>query len=290
MPAHIYQRVGRYADASATNRLAVAMDLAYLKKTQPPGYYPMYLGHNYGFLAYSASMEGRMEETLASARGSSKAVPPEMLDMMPGMDFFVSEPLLAMVRFGRWDELLAEPRPPEKYLVMTALWLHGHGMALVAKGRLPEAAQDLAALTALRARLPVDLSAGNNPAANVVAVAEKILEARLAEGQGKGAAVTLPLWKEAVEREDALSYSEPADWFYPVRHYLGAALLQAGKAKEAETVYREDLRRNPKNGWSLFGVWQALKAEGRKKDAATAQAEFAAAWKNADIRLTASRL
>jgi tetratricopeptide (TPR) repeat protein len=289
MPAHIFQRVGRYADASAANRQAVASDLEYLKKTRPPGYYPMYLGHNYGFLAYSAAMEGRMSETLAAARGSAKAIPPEMLDMMPGMDFFASEPLLAMVRFARWDELLVEPRPPEKYLVMTALWLHGQGMALVAKGRLDEAAQDLTALAQLSAKLPPDLTAGLNPAPNVVAVAAKILEARLAEGQKKPAAVTLALWREAVEREDALAYSEPADWFYPVRHYLGAALLEAGKAREAEAVYRDDLRKNPRNGWALFGLWQALKAQ-KKKEAATAERDFTAAWKNADLTLTASRM
>jgi tetratricopeptide (TPR) repeat protein len=290
MPAHIYQRVGRYADASAANRKAVEADLAYLQKTRPPGYYPMYLGHNYGFLAYSAAMEGRMAETLASARGSAKAVPPEMLDMMPGMDFFASEPLLAMVRFARWDELLAEPKPPEKYLVMTALWLHGHGMALVAKGRLDEAQQDLAAIQSLGLKLPPDLTAGQNPAQNVLQVAARVLEARLAEGRKAAPAAVIALWKAAVEREDALMYSEPADWFYPVRHYLGAVLLTAGRAKEAEAVYREDLRRNPHNGWSLFGVRQSLKAQGKRAEAQKAQQEFNAAWKNADITLTASRL
>jgi tetratricopeptide (TPR) repeat protein len=288
MPAHIFQRVGRYADAAETNRRAIAADRKYLAKTTPPGYYPMYLGHNYGFLAFAASMEGRGDEALAAARESAKAIPPQMLSMMPGMDFFVSEPLLVMVRFARWDELIKEPRPEPKYPVLTALWLHAHGMALAARGRLDEAAKDHDELMQLREKTPVDVIAGLNPAKDLMAVAGKILEARLVEAQKKGNA--LALWAEAVKLVDGLAYSEPADWFYPVRHFYGAALLTAGKPKEAEAVYREDLQRNPKNGWSLCGLAQALKAQKRRADASAAEAEFKKAWEHADTKLTASIL
>jgi tetratricopeptide (TPR) repeat protein len=284
MPAHIFQRVGRYADASATNQKAVEIDHQYLAKTKPPGYYPMYLGHNYGFLAFSSAMEGASKVALEASRGSAKAIPPEMLGMMPGMDFFVSEPLLVMVRFGMWDALTAEPRPDAKYPVLTFLWLHGHGMALAAKGKLDDAEKDRAELLALAAKLPAELTAGLNPARDIAAVAAKILEARIAETRKKP--TTLALWAEAVALEDKLAYSEPADWFYPVRHFQGAALLDAGKAKDAEAVYREDLRRNPKNGWSLFGLAQSLKAQKKSKDAAAAEKEFTAAWPRADIKLT----
>jgi tetratricopeptide (TPR) repeat protein len=286
MPAHIFQRVGRYADASDANRRAVEVDRQYLAKTQPPGYYPMYLGHNYGFLAYSSSMEGRGAESLTAARESAKAIPPEMLSMMPGMDFFTSEPLLAMVRFARWDELLSEPRPPEKYAVMTVIWLHAHGMALASTGKLDEAAKDLAELDQLRGKLPAEMMAGLNPARVLAAVAAKILEARIAEA--RKAPNALGLWAEAVKLEDGLAYSEPADWFYPVRHFQGAALLAAKKAKEAEAVYREDLRRNPGNGWGRFGLWQALKAQKKTKDAGAAEVAFKEAWKRADVTLTTS--
>jgi tetratricopeptide (TPR) repeat protein len=284
MPAHIYQRVGRYADATAANQKAAAVDHEYLAKTTPPGYYPMYLGHNYGFLAFSSAMEGASKIALDAARASAKAIPPEMLSMMPGMDFFASEPLLVMVRFGKWDELVAEPRPDAKYTVLTALWLHGHGMALAAKGKLDDAEKDRAELAALSTKLPADLVAGLNPARDIAAVAGKILEARIAETKKKPEA--LALWAQAVALEDKLSYSEPADWFYPVRHFQGAALLDAGKAKDAEAVYREDLRKNPKNGWSLFGLAQSLKAQKKSKDAAAAEKEFASAWLKADIKLT----
>jgi tetratricopeptide (TPR) repeat protein len=286
MPAHIYQRVGRYADATETNRKAVEIDKTYLAKTTPPGYYAMYLGHNYGFLAFAAAMEGRMGDALAGARESAKALPPHLVCAMPGMDFFVSEPILVMVRFGRWDELLAEPRPDPKYPILTALWLHGHAMALATKGRTDEAQRELDEMLTLREKLPADLLANLNPAKDVVGVAAKIVEARIAEAKKQPNA--LALWAEAVSLEDKISYSEPADWFYPVRHFHGAALLAAGKPKEAEAVYREDLKRNPGNGWALFGLARAL--EMQKKDATAVKKEFSNAWRRADVKLTSSIL
>jgi tetratricopeptide (TPR) repeat protein len=285
MPAHIFQRIGRYADASATNEKAVAVDLAYLKKTTPPGVYPMYLAHNYGFLAFSASMEGRSETSIHAARESAKALPPGMIDMMPGMDFFASEPALAMVRFGKWDDLLAEPKPDAKYPVLTAFWLHGHGMALAAKGKLKEAHADADALRKMADAAPADLNVGMSPARTVFSLAAKILEARLATIEKKPQA--LAAWDDAVKVADGLAYSEPDDWFYSVRTFQGAALLGAGKAKEAEAVYREDLRRKPKNGWSLFGLWKALEAQ-HAPGAAAAKADFDAAWAHADVKLKTS--
>lgn len=285
MPAHIYQRVGRYADAAEANRRAVKADDVYMEKARPFGYYPMYLAHNHGFLAFAASMQGRAAESLAAARESAKNIPPAMMDMMPGMDFFVTEPLLVMVRFGKFDELLAEPRPDPKYQVLTGLWLHAHGLALVAKGKLADAKAELAELTALATAVGPDVIAGNNTARDVLAVAAKILEAAVA-GKDKRA---LALWAKAVELADGLAYSEPADWFYPVRHYYGQALLDAKQAKQAEAVYREDLRRNPGNGWALYGLMRALRAQKREAEAADADKQFRQAWADADVQLTATR-
>lgn len=282
MPAHIYQRVGMYADASASNRAAIVADRAYLAKTTPPGYYPMYIGHNYGFLAYSASMEGRSAEALEASRAAAKAIPPEMLTMMPGMDFFPSEPLLVMVRFGKWDELLAEPRPDPRYNAMTGLWLHAHGMALAATGRVDDAQAELAELQALITRVPPDEQASNNPTRALLEVGAKALEARIAEERKDPQA--LALWAEAVALEDKLAYAEPADWFYPLRHFQGAALLAAKQPKQAEAVYRADLERNPHNGWALSGLAQSLRAQRRTKDAARIEKQLAQAWSRADIK------
>lgn len=286
MPAHIYQRVGRYADASATNRAAVEADHAYMAKQKPPGYYPMYLAHNYGFLAFSTSMQGRSAESLEASRNATKSIAPEMVDMMPGMDFFVAEPIMVMVRFGKWDELLAEPRPAAKYQIWTGLWLHGHGIALAAKGKLDDAKKDLAELTALAKAVKPEVTAGQTPAPTLLQMAAAVLDAHIAQAAKDKTA--LDKWKAVVALEDGLAYDEPADWFYPTRHWYGAALLDAKQPKEAEAVYREDLRRNPNNGWALKGLAVALAQQKKTKDAAATEKQLAAAWKDADIKLTTS--
>ena len=289
MPAHIFQRVGRYAEASEANRRAVRADEAYLAKTTPPGYYPMYLGHNFGFLAYSASMLGRSEESLRAARSATKAIPPEMLDMMPGMDFFAGEQLLVMVRFGKWKDALAEPRPPAKYPTLTGLWLHARGMALASTGKTREAQAAMRDLRTLASTVPADLMAGLNPASSMCRLGADAIEARIAE-RARRWPEAIAAWQRAVAQEDGFAYNEPADWFYPMRHYLGAALLDARKPKEAEAVFREDLRRNPNNGWALYGLAAALAAQGKKDEASAARKDFDAAWKEADIRLTRAAL
>jgi tetratricopeptide (TPR) repeat protein len=203
------------------------------------------------------------------------------------MDFLASEQLLVMVRFGMWETILAEPRPPEKYKILTALWLHARGMAYASTGKLSDANSALDALKMLREGLPDGLTAGLSPVKDLAGVAAKAVEARIAERR-RNYEDAIALWKEAVAMEDGLAYSEPADWFYPLRHYLGAVLIEAKKMSDAESVYRQDLEKNPKNGWALFGLWRCLKAQGRKQDAAQVEKEFRSAWKRADIRLARS--
>jgi hypothetical protein len=289
MPAHIYQRVGRYADASKANRRAAEVDEAYLKRVEPPGYYPMYTAHNYGFLAYSASMQGKSAEALEASRRSAQNMPRDIVCGMPGMDFFLSEPLLVMVRFGRWEELLKEPKPDAKYAVLVGLWHHAQGMALAATGKPEQAKAEVQAIQAIAAALPPDLLAGLSSGKDVLALAAKVVEARAAEALKDPGAIAL--WEAAVALEDGLAYSEPADWFYPTRHYLGAALLDAGNAAGAEAVFRADLERNPHNGWALFGLSQALVSQAgqsaeKKKEIKTVDNAFKKAWKDADIKLS----
>jgi tetratricopeptide (TPR) repeat protein len=286
MPAHIFQRVGRYEDAAAANRKAIEVDRAYLGKAPAWGYYRMYLVHNYGFLAYAASMEGRRAESIQAAKDAAKNFPPAMLEMMPGMDFFVSEPLLAMVRFGAWDEILATPRPDAKYAILTALWLHAHGLASAATGRLDAAAADLVELERIATSVPADASTSTNQLRDVVRVATAVLTAAIA--QKRSDPQTDALWAAAVAAEDRLAYDEPADWFYPVRHYQGAALLAEHEFDEAEAVYRADLVRNPGNGWALWGLARALRGEQKDAEAAEVEARWKAAWSKADIQLTST--
>ncbi|HXO22065.1 MAG TPA: hypothetical protein VOA87_19280 [Thermoanaerobaculia bacterium] len=285
MPAHIYERVGRYADAAAANRRAIAADRAYLDRTGPPILYSMYVAHNYQFLAATAMMEGRGAEAVQSARAMLEHAPLEMLRQMPGMDFVLQLPLFAMIRFGRWDDILAEPAPPADLLYPTAVWHYARGLALASRGKTGEAHDELAALDAIAAKVPADQPAGYNTAKALLAIASQSLGGVLAAKRG-AADEAAGLLARAATGEDALKYDEPPDWPLPIRHQLGAVLLAAGRAAEAEAVYREDLKRNPRNGWSLYGLAQALRA--RRAEASAVEKDFRQAWKNADVRPTAS--
>jgi len=289
MPAHILQRVGRYEEAAEANRKAVIADTAYLGRTRPPDYYPMYLGHNYQFLAYATAMEGRRAETLDAVRHLREAVPESLMLEMAGIDWYGAEEYMAMVRFGLWDELLAAPAPNRELKALTGGYLFGRTLALAAKGRQADAEQTLAQLEQLANEVPADMPAGLSSAKDVLAVAVPLARGRLAASAGR-TDEALKLLAEAVSREDALAYDEPADWFFPVRHLLGAELMKAGKAAAAERVYREDLKRNPGNGWSLFGLAQALAAQHKDAAANEAEARFRTAWQHADVTLTASTL
>jgi tetratricopeptide (TPR) repeat protein len=288
MPAHIMQRIGRYEDAAEANRRGAAADESYANRTRPLDYYPvMYTAHNYQFLACSAAMEGRKAEAIAAADGSRKAVSDAMLFAMPGTDWYVAESYTARVRFGLWDDLLAMPPPNPKLVGLTGGFLYGRAVALAAKGRLGEARVTLGELQTLMAQTPADAPAGMNSVREVLAVAIPIIQARIAVGEGRFDAAVASL-RQAVAAEDRLAYNEPKDWFFPARHLLGEQLMQAGKPHEAEIIYREDLQRNPANGWALYGLSAALKAEGKTGEAAEAARQFESAWRHADIKLTAS--
>jgi len=287
MPAHIMQRVGRYEEAAEANRRGVAADQAYFASASAPDYYAMYLAHNYGFLAYSAAMEGRKAEALAAAQSGAQTVPLDMLLAMGDSGWYLSQPYATLVRFGLWDELIALEAPDPRAPGLTAGWLYGRGVALAARGRIEEAKAAHAQLQALGAALPADALAGFNTLKDIVAVAEPVVAARIAASERQDAAAIAQL-RRAVAAEDRLAYNEPADWYFPARHLLGAQLLIAGRASEAASVYREDLLRHPHNGWALYGLATALQREGKAAQAARMRRELQAAWSHADIRLEAS--
>ena len=285
MPAHIYQRVGRYEDAAEANRKGAAADVAYLKLTPAPDYYPMYLIHNYQFLAYSAAMEGRRAETVKALRDARAAVPDAMLLAMPGLDWSIGYLYDGMARFGLWDDIIAEPAPDPRLAGLTIAWLQGRATALAAKGRLAEARAVLPELERAIAATPAGATQGQNVARPLYEIGALKAKARIAHAEGRRDAA-IALLREAVAKEDALSYNEPSDEFFPVRHLLGAVLLHAGRAAEAEAVYREDLKRQPSNGWALQGLARALEAQ--RKDSAPVKARFSEAWRHADTELTSS--
>jgi tetratricopeptide (TPR) repeat protein len=288
MPSHIYARTGRYADALERNKVAVAVDEKYIADQKPEGPYPlMYYNHNIQFIMFSAMMEGRSEDAISAARKITGNVPGEMIAQMSMLEIIPPYPALMLVRFGRWDEALKEPLPPSSERYASGICHYARGVAFAGKGQFESAAAELDSVRALAAGVPADMIVSINLAAPLLRVATSALAGEIDTRKGN-TDPGLRLLKLAVATEDSLHYDEPPTWCYPVRHTLGAALLKAGRAKDAEAVYRDDLSRHPENGWSLNGLAQALRAQGRTKDAADMDARFRRAWANADVKLVAS--
>jgi tetratricopeptide (TPR) repeat protein len=287
MPSHIYWRVGRYADASAANVRAAAVDEEYIAACNAQGFYPAaYYPHNIHFLWAASSMEGRSAVAIEAARKVAANVRLEMIDEFPGVEFFNTIPLLALTQFGRWEEVLAEPQPPENLEYSNAIWHYVRATAFARKGDLEAARAEHGKFSALRDATDVTfLDSIYYPATMLLTIADALIlgEISVAEDDYEEA-----IWhfRTAVETQDQLPYTEPPFWYYPTRHTLGKALLDSGDAAGAEEVYRADLRQYPRNGWSLFGLIQALNAQG--KDAAEIQQRFDNIWAQADVSLAAS--
>jgi tetratricopeptide (TPR) repeat protein len=290
MPSHIYWRVGRYADAVAVNASAVQADQAYFKTAQPSMIYRgLYYPHNIDFIWQSAGMQGRSAEMLRAAREFSDNVPAEMIKQMPDMETAPLAPMVSLVRFGRWDEVLAVPAPPREWLYTTGVWHYARGIAYNARGQVADARRELAALEAIiQAMSPERTVAFFFRARNVLQMAANVLAGEMAAKAGDIASAER-LLRAAIAEQDTHWFTEPPPWYFPIRQSLGAVLLQAGRPADAEVVYREDLKRNPGNGWSLFGLSQSLGAQGKMPEAGRADELFRRAWASADVQITASR-
>jgi tetratricopeptide (TPR) repeat protein len=290
MPSHIYQRVGRYADAMKSNVLAIAADESYITQCRAQGLYPLgYYPHNLHFLWFAATYDGQSKVALDAARKASSKIDDATLKQMPMLAAFRVVPYFALTRFGRWDEMLKEPAPSRENVYLYGIYLYNRAIALVATGQTSEAEAALKTIDSLLpdASLDAPLFSPNTGRA-VLAIAPEILAGELALAR-RQYDVAIAHLERAVRLEDALVYTEPAEWHYPPRHALGAALLKAGRAPEAETIYWEDLRRSPENGWALYGLLQALRAQSKTDDAKLVEARFNKAWARADVKLTASR-
>jgi tetratricopeptide (TPR) repeat protein len=288
MPSHIYIRVGRYHDAAEVNAKAAAVDAAYIEKYDIQGpYRMMYYPHNIHFFWAAATFEGRSKEALQAARDFSAKLPVEMVRQMPMVEGFVPTYLFALVRFGKWQEILKQPAPPADLKYSTGMWHYARGWAFAATKQLKKAAAEHAQLAAIAAATPPEAQILQNSSVDLLNLASSVLAGEIAAKQGK-IDEAVQLLETAVRQQDALQYEEPPP-YYPVRQSLGAVLLKAGRAKEAEAVYREDLKRNPENGWSLYGLTQSLRAQKKNEGATETEQRFRKAWAKADIQLTASR-
>jgi len=283
MPSHIDIRTGDYRAAAAANQRAIVADLGYVERVGRHGFYTLYRAHNYHFLAYAAMFEAQRELAMKAAREMIEEVPLELVREFPEfLDGFLVAPIHVMVRFGMWQEMLEEPAPPSDLPVSTAMWHYGRSVALSSLGRVEEAQQEFAALEEAIAAVPESYTIGNNPAQVVLEVARPMAEGELEYRRGNFERA-FELLRQAVRRDDGLRYDEPRGWMQPVRHSLGALLLEQGRVEEAEVVYREDLRINPNNGWALLGLAECLHRSGRHEEAEATDQLVRSAWARSDI-------
>lgn len=283
MPAHIDIRLGDYDAAVKANQRAVEADKLLLAQGGGQGFYALYRAHNYHFLAYAAMFDGRREVAMQAGRDMVASLPVELVRAYPDfLDAFVEVPIHVMVRFGLWEEVLAEPVPPADLQMSRATWHYGRTMALSALGRVDEAAAEFGYLQHACAAVPESRTMGNNPASTVLAVGLLLAEGELEYRRGNHDRA-FTLLREAVVLDDELRYDEPWGWMQPVRHALGALLLEQGRLAEAESVYREDLARHPGNGWALLGLQECLRRSERLAEADTTAKAARAAFARADV-------
>ena len=291
MPAHIYIRTGDHEASEHTNEAAARADEMYFGTSHPNGIYPMmYYTHNIHFIAVENAFLGNYAASIAAARKVQRFVEPHVKEMSM-LDGFYSLPLEIMVRFHRWDEILAEPQPDAAFAMSSGAWHFARALAMANAASLEQARSELAAL---RSAAPEMSKVQINPigAHNSEVIAQLmdvLVQAHLARAKMKSAEEINQL-RTAVSLQDSMDYDEPPDWLYPMREPLGAALLQAGKSAEAEAVFREDLKRNPHNPRSLFGLAESLKAEGKTADARKIQQQSEEGWRKADTKLTLDQM
>jgi tetratricopeptide (TPR) repeat protein len=288
MPSHIDVRRGRWQQAVEANERAIRADADYRKKAAKQDFYHLYMAHNHHMRAFAGMMQGESKQSLAAVREMLAGVPADWVAKPANAaiaDGYLAAPLEVMVRFGRWEDVLQEPEPPVTFPIARALRHHARGVAFAATGRVKEAREAQTAFRTAVKATPAEATFSNNKAADLYAVAELVLEGEILAREGKLADAIRSL-EAAVAKEDKLTYAEPPDWVIPVRHPLAAFLLKAGRAAEAEAVCREDLRRWPANGWSLFGLTKSLETQG--KDATAMREQFRKVWARADVTPPAS--
>jgi tetratricopeptide (TPR) repeat protein len=286
MPSHIYARTGDFSRAVAQNAIAAKVDRVYAEEADRAGgmYDLMYHSHNEHFLASAACMEGRYAEAKKTADALAARLMPHA-KMMPMLDGFIMTPLWVDARFAKWDSILARPEPAAELSETHLLWRYTRALAFVAQHDAAKAGAEFAKFEKEETAIPADRPFGLQRTSKVVhLVMKEVLTARLTEAQGKQEEA-IKHWQAAVEAQDKLNYDEPQDWYYPVRESLGAAFIRVNRPYDAEMAFRDDLRRNPRNPRSLFGLREALAAQKSNADAAWVDRQFKEQWKKADVEL-----
>jgi tetratricopeptide (TPR) repeat protein len=284
MPSHIYMRIGRYDLVAEHNHEAVAEDQSFIQDRKPTGFYKYtYYPHNWHMLWMGLIQLGRGGEAIDASRELVKVIPVDIVKTVPPLEYFFPPPYWTLVRFGKYDEMIAEPAPAPSLKYARAMWRYSRGIALAAKGRTDEARAELDSVGASAAATPKEAAAGINSQKNLLSLAERHLAGRLALAKGDTAAA-IKAFEQAIPMEDGLLYDEPPAWYHPIRQELAAVHLAKGHPAVAEKLYRQDLVHFPNNGWSLYGLARSLEAQKKTAEAAKVDAQYRKIWDKADVK------
>ncbi|MDO6597023.1 hypothetical protein Q4512_08855 [Oceanihabitans sp. 2_MG-2023] len=292
MPSHIYIRVGRYKDAVESNQKAILADEDYISQCLSQGMYPLgYYPHNIHFLWSAATLLGNSEIAIDAAKKTAEKVPTGELKELHFLQNFAATPLLAYTRFGKWNDILTIPKPNDELKHLKMIWHYARGIAFIRKNNIKDAQEELDAIASFLKdpEMETIIATGFDNGTTISKLAFQVVAGELEALKGNYDSAITHL-ESAVKMEDNLIYNEPSAWYIPPRQNLGAVLLQANKYKEAELVFKEDLKNLRQNGWSLMGLYQSLKAQGKLDEANKIKLEFDTAWKDADIEISTSIL
>lgn len=288
MPTHIYIHTGHIDRVAELNAKAQAADERYMAIAKPEGFYPfMYYGHNVHFVVVGNLLIGRYQDALDAARQMADLVKPHLEHMAPMVEWAVTLETLTHVRFHKWDAILGAPRPAENLALARSLDHYGRALALHATGKREQARAEAAGFEAARAKVTDQtMVVSFNAAPPVLGMVSHLLQGQLASNVDEA----VKHLEMAAAAQDAFNYDEPEPWPWSVRETLGAVLLKAGRAAEAEKVFRQDLAKNPASGRTLFGLKASLEAQGRSAEALRVKREFDTAWKQATSPLSVDTL
>ena len=285
MPSHIYIKLGQWDLAAEDNEHAVHADEEFISERHPTGVYPMgYYPHNFHVMWYALNMLGRSEAAIKTAQVIAVKVPPQVVKQVPPFEYYSPALLYTLARFSHWDGILKQPAPVKDLRFTTGMWHYVRALAYTATSRPDSAEMERDALAGIATATPAEEMMNLNSARSLLAVAQAHLAGEMAAKAGRIDDAITQL-KLAVKAEDELTYDEPPAWYMPMRQRLGAILLAAGRPKEAEKAFRDDLALRPENGWSLHGLAESLKAQGRTRDAHKVAQRFSKAWSKADVQL-----
>jgi tetratricopeptide (TPR) repeat protein len=289
MPSHIYARVGDHAGSARCNEAAMVADKKFLEQTHTQGFYRlMYYSHNMHFLAYADSMRGDFAGAKAAADKLVDNVKPGV-KAIPMLEGFLPTPIIVLLGFERWADILKFPQPDSSFMMTNAVWHLARGIAFANLGKTSDAENEQKAFRDLVGKIPPDdMYDMQNTRGTVFKIHENVLAAAIAHSQHDDNAA-IDSYKQAVAGEDALNYSEPPAWYPPVRPMLGRLLLATTRAAEAERVFREDLDKKPRDARALSGLRDSLKAQGRDYEAEQIDQQFKSAWKVADANSASTR-